>query len=133
MNPTLVWFRQDLRLQDNPALAAAVARGGPIAPIYVLDDAGEGDWPVGSAARWWLHHSLVALDAALRSRGSRLLFARGDSASILREAARALGADAVYWNRRYEPAAMARDAKIKAEFATEGFEVKSFNAALLQE
>ena len=56
--PTLLWFRQDLRLQDNPALAAAVARGGAVVPVYILDDAGEGAWPMGGASRWWLHHAL---------------------------------------------------------------------------
>ncbi len=133
MTPTLLWFRQDLRLQDNPALEAAVARGGPVVPIYVLDDAAEERWSPGGAARWWLHHSLAALDAALRERGSRLILARGESAAVLRAAARATGADAIYWNRRYEPSAVARDAKLKQEFAAAGFNAKSFNGALLNE
>lgn len=64
MSPTIVWFRQDLRLQDNPALAAALAPGGAIVPVFIWDEAGEGDWPAGGASRWWLHHSLTALDAA---------------------------------------------------------------------
>ena len=131
--PTLLWFRQDLRLQDNPALAAAVARGGAVVPVYILDDAGEGAWPMGGASRWWLHHALTALDASLRERGSRLLFARGDAAGVLREIAKATGAGAVYWNRRYEPAVIARDSAIKTEFAATGLEVKSFNSALLHE
>ncbi len=131
--PAIVWFRQDLRLQDNPALHAAIARGGGIVPLFVLDDAGEGRWPLGGASRWWLHHSLAALDAALRERGSRLILARGDAAARLREIARATGVAAVFWNRRYEPAAVARDAAIKSEFAAAGLEVKSFNGALLHE
>ena len=84
MAATIVWFRQDLRLQDNPALAAARQNGGAVLPVYILDDAGEGDWPLGSASRWWLHHSLAALDAALRERGARLLLAKGESAAVLR-------------------------------------------------
>ncbi|HRI83734.1 MAG TPA: deoxyribodipyrimidine photo-lyase, partial [Opitutaceae bacterium] len=63
--PVLLWFRQDLRLQDNPALAAAVARGGPVIPVFILDDAGEGNWAPGGASRWWLHHALAALAASL--------------------------------------------------------------------
>ncbi|AOS46146.1 Deoxyribodipyrimidine photo-lyase [Lacunisphaera limnophila] len=127
---TLVWFRQDLRVQDNPALAAAVTRGRPVIPVYILDDAGEGRWPMGGASRWWLHHSLAALDQALRSRGSRLVLARGESGAVLRDLIKATGADAVYWNRRYEPAVIARDKGLKAGLDVEAL---SFNSALLFE
>jgi deoxyribodipyrimidine photo-lyase len=130
---TLVWFRQDLRLQDNPALHAALARGGAVVPLYVLDEAGEGRWPAGGATRWWLHRSLAALDAALRERGSRLILARGDAEKKLRDLVAATGATAVYWNRRYEPAAIARDTALKTALAAAGIEAKSFNAALLHE
>jgi deoxyribodipyrimidine photo-lyase len=130
---TLLWFRQDLRLQDNPALLAAMARGGPVVPVYVLDDAGEGAWPAGGAARWWLHHALAALDRGLRARGSRLVLARGRAEAALPALAAATGAGAVYWNRRYEPAVIARDAQIKAALAGEGREARSFAAALLFE
>ena len=66
MRPTLVWFRLDLRLTDNPALSAAVRRGGPVIPVYIWAPEEEGAWPPGAASRWWLHHSLAALDAGLR-------------------------------------------------------------------
>ncbi|MEY4941468.1 MAG: hypothetical protein RIQ93_3203 [Verrucomicrobiota bacterium] len=102
-------------------------------PIYVLDDSSEGGWRLGAASRWWLHHSLAALMAALRERGSQLILARGESGAALREAARGCGADAIFWNRRYEPAIVARDAKLKQAFVEEGFEAKSFNASLLHE
>ncbi|MDD3180411.1 MAG: deoxyribodipyrimidine photo-lyase [Opitutaceae bacterium] len=133
MTATLVWFRQDLRLRDNPALAAAHQRGAPIIPVYILDEMGEGRWPPGSASRWWLHHSLVALDTALRGRESRLVLARGDSGSALQALAAQTNADAVYWNRRYEPADIARDKVIKANLRAKGLEARSFNAALLHE
>ncbi|MEY2880682.1 MAG: hypothetical protein RLZZ15_3062 [Verrucomicrobiota bacterium] len=120
-------------MQDNPALLAAVEHGGPVVPLYILDDAGEGRWPAGGAARWWLRHSLAALDGALRERGSRLRLARGDSAEVLRAVAREVGAGAVFWNRRYEPAAVARDARIKAELLAHGIAARSFGAALLHE
>jgi deoxyribodipyrimidine photo-lyase len=133
MSPTLLWFRQDLRLQDNPALAAASARGGAVLPVYILDDDGEGEWRPGAASRWWLHHSLAALDAALRERGSRLIFARGGSGAVLHRLIGETGAGAVFWNRRYEPAVIARDTAIKHELASRGVEVGSFNSALLRE
>ena len=131
--PTLLWFRQDLRLQDNPALQAALARGAPIIPLYILDDAGEGAWPAGGASRWWLHHALASLDASLREHGSRLVIRRGNSRAVLRELVNATEATGLYWNRRYEPAIIARDKEIKTEFAAGGLDVKSFNGALLNE
>lgn len=131
--PVIVWFRQDLRLQDNPALHAALARGGPVVPLYIHDEAGEGRWRMGGAARWWLHGSLAALDAALRERGSRLTLARGESAAALRAGVAATRASAVFWNRRCEPAAAAQEAQVEAEFAGAGLETKRFNGTLLHE
>jgi deoxyribodipyrimidine photo-lyase len=131
--PTLLWFRQDLRLQDNPALHAALAAGGPVIPVFILDEAGEGDWPWGGAARWWWHHSLGALREDLRARRSGLVLRRGEAARLLPELVRTTGAARVYWNRRYEPDARRRDQSIKAGLRADGVEVRSFNAALLFE
>jgi deoxyribodipyrimidine photo-lyase len=131
--PVILWFRQDLRLRDNPALAAALARGGAVVPVFILDDAGEGRWQAGGATRWWLHHSLAALDTSLRARGSQLVLARGDSGTVLRGLLAATGANAIHWNRRYEPAAVARDKALKAALTADGIEARSFNAALLFE
>jgi deoxyribodipyrimidine photo-lyase len=133
ISPTIVWFRQDLRLQDNPALAAALTRGEPVIAIYVLDDAGEGRWPAGGASRWWLHHSLAALDGSLRLVGSQLHFYRGDSADIIRQVIRDTGAGAVYWNRRYEPAVRQRDSELKTALTTSRIYAASFNGSLLHE
>lgn len=81
--PVILWFRDDLRLADHPALVAAIASGRPILPVYVLDPAGDGDRALGAAARWWLHHSLVALDRDLRDRGGRLVLRRGRAHQVL--------------------------------------------------
>jgi len=83
VRPTLVWFRRDLRLTDNPALHAALARGGPVIPVYIWAPEEEGAWSPGSASRWWLHQSLVALDTGLRSKGSRLVIRQGKSLAVL--------------------------------------------------
>ncbi|WP_198378284.1 deoxyribodipyrimidine photo-lyase, partial [Neoroseomonas rubea] len=72
-DPAILWFRQDLRLADNPALLAL--EGRPVLPVYVLED---GPRAPGGAARWWLHHSLAALARALADRGAPLLLLRGD-------------------------------------------------------
>ncbi|MFN3524433.1 MAG: deoxyribodipyrimidine photo-lyase, partial [Phenylobacterium sp.] len=131
--PAVMWFRQDLRLADNPALAAACAGGRAVTALYVLDEEAEGDWPLGGASRWWLHHSLAALAEGLAARGGRLVLRRGPAQQVLAEVAAQTGASAVYWNRRYEPAAVARDTETKACLRGAGLGAESFNAALLFE
>ncbi len=129
----VMWFRQDLRLADNPALAAAIATGQPVIPMYCLDDSGDGDWPMGGAQRWWLHQSLAALDTDLRERGSRLVLRRGASQQILDELIDAVDGTAIYWNRRYEPAVIERDKAIKASLEARGIRTYSSNGTLLNE
>jgi deoxyribodipyrimidine photo-lyase len=130
---SVVWFRDDLRISDNPALTAAVERGGPVIPVYVLDDESEGLRPLGGAARWWLHESLHRLAEALEERGTPLVLRRGPAASVIHELLRDTGADAVFWNRRYGQAGRDIDAAIKAAEAADGIEAHSFGAALLFE
>jgi deoxyribodipyrimidine photo-lyase len=101
--PVILWFRNDLRLHDHAALQAAAASGAPVLPVFVLDDAAAGDWGLGGASRWWLHHSLAALAAALEARGARLLLRRGDSARVLAGLAAETGAAAVHTGIPLEP------------------------------
>jgi deoxyribodipyrimidine photo-lyase len=129
--PALVWLRDDLRLADNPALRAAVDRGGPVVVLYLLED-GPGIRPIGGAGRWWLHHSLDALAAALEQRGGRLTLRRGEAAEVVPRVIAETGADAVFWNRRYG-AAREIDAALKARLRDDGLEVDSFAANLLVE
>ena len=130
--PSIVWFRQDLRLGDNPALAAACARG-PVLPVFILDDEAEGRWPHGGASRWWLHHSLAALKASLKSRGSDLLFRIGRSEEILEALAEQTGASGVYWNDRYEPCARAQGQRVRERLEGRGLAVQSHPSHLLFE
>src|SRR5687767_8584989 len=120
--PTVLWFRQDLRLQDNPALHAAFVRGMAVIPVFVLDEESADSWTIGGAARWWLHHSLASLDASLHQRGSRLVIARGDSADELSEIIRSTGARAVYWNRRYDPSGLKSDHRVEKLLSGDGIE-----------
>jgi deoxyribodipyrimidine photo-lyase len=129
----LIWFRLDLRLADNPALEAAGRHGGAVVPVFIWSPDEEGEWPPGAASRWWLHQSLAALDGDLRARGSRLVIRRGPALEILRALVKETGARAVFWNRRYEPAVIARDATVREALRGDGVEVESFNAALLHE
>ena len=131
--PCLVWLRQDLRLADNPALAAAVASGRPIVALHVLDETPGDPWPLGGASRWWLHQSLKALGADIAARGGRLVLRRGPAGKIVEDVVAETGAAEVFWNRCYEPAAIARDTALKAALAKRGVGVGSFNAGLLFE
>jgi deoxyribodipyrimidine photo-lyase len=130
--PAIVWFRQDLRLADNPALTAA-AEAGPVIALYVLDEEAPGRWTLGGASRWWLHHGLEQLGAALADMDVRLVLRRGPAARIVPEMAVSTGAGTVFWNRRYEPHAVVEETAINAALAQARITAKSFNGALLTE
>ena len=130
---SLVWFRQDLRLADNPALTEAAERGNPIACVSVLDDETPGSWKQGGASRWWLHHSLESLTKSLEPHGMQLILRRGRADRIISELATTLEADAVFWNRCYDPASIKRDTVLKEALKRDGIEVHTFNALLLHE
>lgn len=129
----IVWFRRDLRLADNPALLTALASAERVIPVFVDAPEDASGWAMGSASRWWLHHSLAALERSLAERGSRLIIRRGEAGAELRRLLAETGARQVFWNRLYEPAAIARDAAIKRLLRETGIDVASFNAALLYE
>jgi deoxyribodipyrimidine photo-lyase len=112
-SPTLVWFHLDLRLADNPALEKAIARKGPILPVLIWAPDEEVPWSPGAASRWWLHQSLRELRAALEGRGSKLIIRRGPTVETLLALASESGANAIFWNRRYEPAAIARERELE--------------------
>ncbi len=131
--PAIVWFRQDLRLDDNPALAAAAEDGRPVVALFVLDEAAAGAWRPGGASRWWLHQSLSALDRSLGRLGVPMVLVHGSSADAVPRLVRQTGATAVYWNRCYEPFAVRRDTTIKAALNAAGVRVESFSASLLAE
>ncbi len=100
--PQIVWLRRDLRLSDHPAFCAA-AHSGPVIPIYVLDEDTPGDRKPGGAARWWLHHSLTAMDKRLGVHRSRLILRKGRAAEELAQLVEKTGAEAVHAIRHYEP------------------------------
>ncbi|TLM75917.1 deoxyribodipyrimidine photo-lyase [Pseudarthrobacter sp. NamB4] len=130
---SLVWLRDDLRLDDNPALAEAAALGLPLTVVYILDEESEGIRPLGGATRWWLHHSLAALGASLEARGSRLLLRRGPADVVIAELAAETDAGHLFWNRRYGLPERTVDAAIKNWALGNGIEASSFQANLLFE
>jgi len=132
-SPVIVWFRIDLRLADHPALHAALQSGCPVIPVFIHEPAEEAPWQPGGATRWWMHRSLQALDTRLRGLGSRLVIRCGPALETLGELVRETGATSVVWNRRYEPAVIARDARVKEALRAAGCGAESYNAALLHE
>lgn len=129
----LVWFRDDLRLADNPALDAAVKSGAPVTALYVLDDESTGLRPMGGASRWWLSNALEALAADCKAIGLPFAARRGRAADVVREAIDEAGADSAFWNRRYAAEDREIDAGLKASLREDGLSVESFNGRLLNE
>jgi deoxyribodipyrimidine photo-lyase len=130
---TIVWFRRDLRLSDNPALNAAALRGA-IVPVFIWSPDEEAPWQPGAASRWWLHHSLAALRDELTKLGVPLVIRSGPSLETLRALVRETKATGVYWNRLYEPAVITRDSEVKKALRdADGLDVRSYNGALLNE
>lgn len=131
-SPVIFWFRDDLRLADNPGLAAAVATGKPVVFVYVLDDESRETRPMGAACRWWLDKSLAMLGERIADKGGKLVLRRGAAETVIAELVNETGAEAVFWNRRYGPARKI-DERIKAALKKEGVAAQSFNGSLLAE
>lgn len=132
MSTAIFWFRQDLRLSDNPAFLQACEQYTQVLPIYI-DDYSTQDLPLGEASRVWLHHSLDKLKHSLQDHHSDLLLFQGDAKAILMELVSQLDAEAVLWNRCYDPHSIERDTAIKAALKAESILAHSENASLLNE
>ena len=132
MSTAILWFRRDLRIADNPALEALLQDGHLPAPVFIHDEP-DPDWQTGGASAWWLHHSLVALKQALQQLGSDLFIYSGDTQRQLTQLIQNTGAEAVYWNRCYEPAFVIRDETIKRQLRQQGINASSHSASLLRE
>ncbi|KQT48955.1 deoxyribodipyrimidine photolyase [Aureimonas sp. Leaf454] len=128
--PIVVWLRDDLRLDDNPALAHAAETGQPVIPVFVLEEGGGGR-PLGGAHRWWLHHSLEAFRASLRDLGSDLVLKRGDPRTIVPDLVRETGAASLFYNRRYHRPAVETDDAVATALGT--IAVESFQANILHD
>lgn len=132
-NPTILWFRKDLRLADNSALAAAIEAGRPVIPVFIWSPEEWDGWRPGAASKWWLRQALASLGEALKVRDGKLILRQGDSLAELRDIIKKTGAKRVFWNRRYEGPLRELDARVKRELREDGTEVESFNSSLLNE
>lgn len=130
MTPLILWFRRDLRLDDNPMLAAAVATGRPLIPVFIADDS---VLHLGAAARWRMGEAVAAFSKRLEAVGAPLILRRGDALAQLKALQAETGAGGVWWTRLYDPASITRDAAIKAQFKADGHEAQSFAGHTLAE
>jgi deoxyribodipyrimidine photo-lyase len=128
--PLILWFRRDLRLADQPMLAAAVATGRPLVPVIVLDPEAEA---LGAAPKWRLGLAVEAFVRALEGIGLRVTLRRGPALAVLTGLAAETGAGGVWWSRLYDPDSVARDTGVKAALKAGGFEAQSFAGHLLHE
>jgi deoxyribodipyrimidine photo-lyase len=131
--PTIVWFRRDLRLSDNPALTAAALKGGPVIPVYLADWQRGDPWAPGAAARWWLAASLSRLAEDLARWGAPLRIVEGEPVSALAGLACAAGAGEVVWNRLHEPFGWELSRRVEASLRGSGVASRSFAGGLLFE
>ncbi|MES2711969.1 MAG: deoxyribodipyrimidine photo-lyase [Pseudomonadota bacterium] len=131
-DPAILWFRQDLRLTDNPALLAAMAEG-PVLPVYILDDEAAGRWAPGGAGRWWLHQSLASLAASLTARRATLTILRGRAETLIPALAQSTGARVVHAGRLVEPFARERDRRIAEALGAIGAGLTLHTSSLIAE
>ncbi len=131
--PALVWFRDDLRIADNPALLTAAQSGRPVVCVFVRDTVSENVRQPGAAQDWMLHHALVELQLRLQTMGAGLVVRRGPSFDAIIDIVRETGAELVHWNRRYSGPEVAIDKAVKARLISSGVETRSFQANLLHE
>ena len=126
---SIFWFRQDLRLADNPGLSEAISKG-IVLPIYIYDDINSNEYEMGSASKWWLHNSLEKLNDSLNN---KLSVYKGDALKIIESLTKSYDVESISWNRCYEPWRIKRDKNIKSEIEKKGIEVNTFNGSLLWE
>ena len=126
-NVSIFWFRQDLRVHDNPGLTSALSLGN-VLPIYILDDINSNQHRMGAASRWWLHNSLKNLNKRLEN---KISFYLGDPLKILGDLIKKFEIKNVFWNRCYEPWRIERDTQIKSYFNKKNINVETFNSSLL--
>ncbi len=132
-NTIIVWFRQDLRVYDHPALAKAAAEGDAVIPLYIFDDTSAEPWAMGPASRWWLHHSLTALSRDLADLGTPLVVLQGEAREVLPAFCKTVEASAVFTSRMYEPWSAALEKELHSALQTNGTELRRFVGTLLKE
>ncbi|WP_299739892.1 deoxyribodipyrimidine photo-lyase [Rossellomorea sp. y25] len=125
----IVLIRQDLRLHDHPALYKA-SQEGKVIPLYILDEE-TSPASTGEAKKWWLHQNLEAFQTSLQTINGRLWMDRGKVENVLPQWVKKTDAQAVYWNRVYDPKVYERDLTLARSLSSQGIDVQTFEGTLL--
>lgn len=133
MQKAIYWFRNDLRLEDNAAWKQAIDSGSQVYPLYIHSPDADGEWAIGGASKWWLHHALLDLQDQLASKGLRLILRIGEPEKVLHELIEELGIVQVFWNKRYIPSQFESDDRLHTELVKRGIDVTVANSSLLAE
>ena len=122
----IIWHERDLRIEDHLALTYAAGCGLPVCPLYIYSEEGKSSWPMGSRSRWWLHHSLLALQEGYRSLGADLYLQKGDPEDVFRQLTAAFLIKEVCWIERFTPDERQRDRQVQSWLEDQGVKVSIF-------
>ena len=133
MKRSLIWFRKDLRLMDNPCLAEACNIGVEVLPVFIWNESGGNAWLPGAASKWWLTQALASLSNDISQRLGKLLILKGNPAELLLQVAEEYGCDSIFFGREYDTFGIAEQTKVESTFEKSGRSWKSFNTRLISE
>lgn len=131
MSGCILLFRNDLRLTDHPALRAACDEHDWVCPLFVWSEEDEKPWEPGGASKWWLHHSLAALEDRLTAHGAKFVIRTGALADVVPKLAKQIKADAVYCSERYEAQAIRSARRLEKALDAEGVRFRQFEGRTL--
>ncbi|MCG6939341.1 MAG: DNA photolyase family protein [Gammaproteobacteria bacterium] len=127
---SILWFRRDLRMQDNAALEWACENSSAVIPVYIYSADEEQPWAPGAASRWWLHHSLLSLQSRLAGRRLKLYYFSGSSEAVIEKIIAETGANRLVYNRVYERQLYERDLRLEKNLKN-SIDIVAFDSGLL--
>ncbi len=131
MQHVIHWFREDLRLEDNPALSAASDAGLPIISLYILDEDHSNSFKVGPAQKIWLHFFLKSLEKSLKKYSIPLVIEKGKLVEVWQKLLKKISPKQVTWNRSFNQFIAKRDGKIRQLLENHDVNVQDFNGTFL--
>jgi deoxyribodipyrimidine photo-lyase len=131
-NTSLFLFRNDLRLQDNQALTAALNSGQAVILLYIFDESSKEKRTIGSASQWWLHLSLISLSNNIKKLGGKLILRKGQTIEILDDIINQADVNKLYFSRTYEPELRKIEESIYSKWH-EQIQIKRYGGYLLFE
>tara|TARA_B100001173_G_scaffold3489_1_gene3118 strand:+ start:465 stop:1835 length:1371 start_codon:yes stop_codon:yes gene_type:complete len=124
---SIVLFKNNLRINDNPALYYAIKNSEKILPIYIYDNINIKK-SLGSASKYWLHNALNSLKKSL---GGNLCLYKGDSSKILRKIVQEYSISSIFCEQPFLKNDIVLLKKLKRELSQYGVKINIFNCTLL--